>query len=115
MGKLPSPDPQLESISVFNTFNPCVLNDDVVLKLIVVGTVLDPRNAFTIIDKSAKDVVAKVLNPKGALKTNGNLFTVVDAQVLLPLGKPSITVAIILANELRDSEPCSGCLYSLAA
>ena len=42
-------------------------------------------------------------------------FTDDDAKVLLPLANSSINMAILLANELRDSEPCSGRLYSLAA
>ena len=64
--------------------------------LVVDGKELDPRNAFTIIDKSAKDVVAKVLDPKGALETNGSLFTDVDAKVFFPLGMPSINMANLL-------------------
>ena len=65
---------------------------------------------------SSKDGVGIVLVTRDAHETNGTLlFTDDDAKVLLPLGKPSINMAILLANELRDSEPCSGRLYSLAA
>ena len=41
---------------------------------------------------SSKDVVAKVHHLRDALETNGNPFTVVDAKVLLPMGKPSINI-----------------------
>ena len=53
--------------------------------LVVDGKELDPRNAFTIIDNSAKDVV----DSKGALETNGSLFTGVDAKVLNPREAPN--------------------------
>ena len=84
LGKLLGPNHQLESISVFNTFDPCVLDDDAVYLLVVDVTVLDPRNAFTIIDKSAKDVVAKVLDPKGALETNGTPLQLTMLQFSTP-------------------------------
>ena len=144
MGKLPSPDHQL---------------DDAVLLLVVDGKDLDPRNAFTITDKSAKDVVAKDLDPKGALETIGNPFTIVDVTVLDTRGalneigtsskdvvaKDTVTREALFNNgsffftddvakvtllwecsrkiqtptpwliELRDSELSSGRLYSLTA
>ena len=45
-GSFQAPDHQLESISVFNTFDPCVLDDNAVLKLVVDVTELDPREAL---------------------------------------------------------------------
>ena len=112
LGKLLGPNHQLKSISIFNTFDPCVLDNGAVLLFIVDGTILDPREAFNDMGNSSKDGVGIVLVTRDALETNGTPFlTDDDVKVCYPLGKPSINTG----NPQRDSEPCSGRLYTLAA
>ena len=76
----------------FNTFDPCVLDDNAVFQLVVDVTELDPREALNEMGNSSKEVVAKVLHLRDALETNGNPFTIVNTKVLLPMGKPSINI-----------------------
>ena len=75
------------------TFDPCVLDDNAVLKLIVDVTVLDPREALHDMGNSSKVGVGIVLVTKDALETIGNpFFTGDNAKVPLSLGKSSIKI-----------------------
>ena len=77
----------------FNTFDPCVLDDNAVFQLVVDVTELDPREALHEMGNSSKVGVGIVLVTKDALETIGTLFFTDDnAKVLLPLGKSSINI-----------------------
>ena len=96
MGKLPRPRSPARIDKRLNTFDPCVLDDNAVLKLSVDVTVLDPREALHDMGNSSKVGVGIVLVTKDALKTIGNpFFTGDNAKVPLPLGKSSINMTIL--------------------
>ena len=95
--------------------DPCVLDDNAANLLIVNVKQLDPREDLHDMAHSSKGVVAKVHYLRNAHKTNGKPLTVDNAKVLLHWKAFFKYKAIHLAYELRDSEPCSGRLYSLAA
>ena len=78
MGKLPNPDHQLESVSIFNTFDPCVLDDDAVLILVGDVTVPDPREALHDMGNPSKYGVGIVLVTREDLETNVNPFFLAD-------------------------------------
>ena len=92
LGKLIGPNHQHGPISISYTSDHCVFGDDAVHLLIVDVTELDPREALHDMGNSSKEVVAKVHHLRDALETIGKPFTVVDAKVLLTLGKPSINM-----------------------
>ena len=61
-------------MSVFNTLDPYVLDDNAVFLLVVDGTELDTRGAFNDIGPHPKDVDAKDVVTRDALETNGTLL-----------------------------------------
>ena len=63
-----------------------------VFLLVADGKVHDPRDIFTNIDKSSKDVVAKDMVTKDAFTNMGSFFTDVDVTVYFPPGMPSINI-----------------------